>query len=1216
MTLRIEKKSFITKVITALAAVVLFMSFVPSNKVSAETDWEYYYYPQYKEVKGTRVPENGLDGFYYACREMILLKETDTVIGIEGEETWYLVSGRIGMEHSLTIKGEVHLVLRNGSILAVMPDEVVGTDRNNVNAPAGIIVEEGDSLYITNQYSKKESYGEIYASGANYVIDNSGTTEIISGGAAIGSSAGKKSGKIVIDGGSVELRSGYDAAALGSGAYGESGEIIINGGYVKCNDGISEGSGAGIGTGIQYEKDPATTETIIINGGKVLSNGKDGGAAIGGGKNSGASKIIINGGDVNARGGYKASGIGGGENGFTGTVVIGGTVFACKDVADSVPAIGNGSSKTDSIILKDHTYIGIKRDRVLYEFIEPGDITKEFDTTYYVTSKGPLKDIEISFDMQGHGVQEEKISTLSTLSFTLPVPEDDGDYEFAGWYSNPEYTGKSISGNVSFSENTVLYARWYSDNDIRTYTDFVNFMYSDDPERNECTITKSFVFKGEILSAYDKTVNIAEGVVIEQSTKNNMFSVRNSTLTFNGDGTIKGYFAYKGTPSFQFISAYNSEVIFNGVNVSGFTSSYYNEDGNYGVIKATNSSITINSGTFADCGDEYYQDYGGLIYANASDVVINGGYFYGLKAVCGGAIYAEDSRVTINGGKFVKCFSKICGGAVDVLGGSFEMNGGEFVECESKYGGALELEQAYYATITNGLFSGCHASESGGAISIYSSTLLLNKENEDDMIIISDCSSDYEAGAISVSGALRLDDGTAIYGNHQEEGAAIYVNQDSYVALMGDVYVKNICSDSSQKDIAVFESGTVAPVNGFTTQDKIAVCSDNYAYMGKYHKYDSNAFTLSYYDDEGERVYYDGDVLEDFMPGYGYQTMEYDDDVIIMTSYGISSEPELNISNPDESMKVEVEDLSDTGIKEYYQWYKAESYTSEYLSMDKEYYDTFDKVWFDEDKVTWNKSDGSFCAESSEGFYATFYGLKEGQCVAFRIDNSDEYNLNAYIESVYGGKYYCFVYNKENDMFYTIIDDDYEGVYNMTIYDSDWQSFTIRDLAVYDYGKPEKIVGETEAQLKNVYPGYEVACKVKFVNEYGSTGYMYSYSHEFEAALEGNNQTISRTELNDIEFHFEASDAEFDYFEEFGDVYIDGLGNEPLVKNVDYTFEKGSIKIVLSKEILSLLGDGKHTISVVKSENGIVSADFSITVPLKIIQPDNGRYQVVNTEAN
>jgi hypothetical protein len=235
---------------------------------------------------------------------------------------WYVVSSGVTRNGTITVSGNVHLILTDGFTLSV-----TGSADN-----AGIRVSTGNSLSI---YGQAGGTGTINAQGGI-------------NGAGIGGGKNSSSGTITINSGSVTAIGGNYGAGIGGGYYGNGGTISIAGGTVNATGGnagvVIEGTslhtGAGIGGGyngvggtitisggtVNAVSGPADTATgagigggsgkdggrITISGGNVTANSAKDGAGLGGGAYGSGGIILISGGDVTARSTYRGAGIGGG----------------------------------------------------------------------------------------------------------------------------------------------------------------------------------------------------------------------------------------------------------------------------------------------------------------------------------------------------------------------------------------------------------------------------------------------------------------------------------------------------------------------------------------------------------------------------------------------------------------------------------------------------------------------------------------------------------------------------------------------------------------------------------------------------------------------------------------------------------------------------------------------------------------------------------------
>jgi len=63
-------------------------------------------------------------------------------------------------------------------------------------------------------------------------------------------------------------------------------------------------------------------------------------------------------------------------------------------------------------------------------------------------------------------------SITNMYAITLPVLENQGELFFAGWYDNPDFKGKAISGSYYSAEKTTLYAKWMTEEELLGGTDF------------------------------------------------------------------------------------------------------------------------------------------------------------------------------------------------------------------------------------------------------------------------------------------------------------------------------------------------------------------------------------------------------------------------------------------------------------------------------------------------------------------------------------------------------------------------------------------------------------------------------------------------------------------------------------------------------------------------------------------------------------------------
>ena len=239
--------------------------------------------------------ENGVR--YDIPQEMVVVGDETISWNGEGGEAWYVVNEVAEIGERVEVSGAVNLVLCDGVTLT---------------AEKGIHVTGGNSLTI---YGQEAGDGRIYATA-------------IEEQAAIGGNIDEPGGILTINGGTIDVKGGVDAAGIGGGfgSNGTGGYITINNGNVYAKGGSQA---AGIGGGA-HAGGTENAEKIIINGGMIEATGGGYGAGIGGGRNQNGGCIEINGGCITATGinGGAGIGSGAGRNGDNVITISGGKIYA------------------------------------------------------------------------------------------------------------------------------------------------------------------------------------------------------------------------------------------------------------------------------------------------------------------------------------------------------------------------------------------------------------------------------------------------------------------------------------------------------------------------------------------------------------------------------------------------------------------------------------------------------------------------------------------------------------------------------------------------------------------------------------------------------------------------------------------------------------------------------------------------------------------------
>ena len=202
----------------------------------------------------------------------------------------------------------------------------------------GIHVGPGSSLTI--YASKDVAYVQIFS------------TNLEAGQAGIGGNENEVNGAITICSGSFNVSGGEGAAAIGTGAFAEETESSVEPGKIFVD---------------------ASSECDLN-----VYGGENGGAGIGGGRNSDSAEIVIIGAPVEATGYGGAAGIGGGLGGCCRTISISGTDRRTTVTSEAGAAgIGNGAGAS-RVYTDGETVIAISEDSAMTVRTETGKGGKAF----------------------------------------------------------------------------------------------------------------------------------------------------------------------------------------------------------------------------------------------------------------------------------------------------------------------------------------------------------------------------------------------------------------------------------------------------------------------------------------------------------------------------------------------------------------------------------------------------------------------------------------------------------------------------------------------------------------------------------------------------------------------------------------------------------------------------------------------------------------------
>ncbi len=233
------KTKRILSVLLTLAMVIGILSgFTITSSAKPLNDVCRYLYPVYIDddvTKGIKEWQTGTkDSGEY---ELFHLLVQPTVLGETGQTTWYQVNSDALIEQTLTILGDVHLVLKDGVTLSVNADKTNGSSY-------AIFIDSGSSLTI---YGEEENTGRIMAKAT----------------CGDGNPCGIMShGTLTINGGIIDAF-GVDYEGDGICIEGAAEATIFNGGTVTAVGGDCHDTCGGSGLAKWTDAD------VIVNGGDL-----------------------------------------------------------------------------------------------------------------------------------------------------------------------------------------------------------------------------------------------------------------------------------------------------------------------------------------------------------------------------------------------------------------------------------------------------------------------------------------------------------------------------------------------------------------------------------------------------------------------------------------------------------------------------------------------------------------------------------------------------------------------------------------------------------------------------------------------------------------------------------------------------------------------------------------------------------------------------------
>ena len=613
------------------------------------------------------------------------------------ETGWYIVKGNVAISSTVTVTGDVKLILADGCSLTV-------TGSSN---SAGIRVIGDNSLTI---YAQEIGTGSLTATVSGSTSDCAG----------IGGNSGETCGTVTIYGGNITASSNSQyGAGIGGGRNGSGGTVTIYGGTVTAQAQYISACGAGIGSGgsgSSYANIGGGTVTIY--GGTVNATSNYDGAGIGSGKyNNNGCTVTIYGGTVTATSTHGGAGIGGGMNGKGGTVTInGGTVTATAgdySYSASYVASGIGKGYGASSSYPDGTLtVGDGMKAYAGASANPTDELGESRAfQFYLVKTAPLAQSVSALEA---GAGEE-----CNIDLAATVLGGTGTYTFAvkegsELPSGLEIDGTTLSGTVS-SVGEYTFTLVVTDTTTPTpqtidaeYTLTVKLpgFIDEDPEEPTSGDTVTVACRNADGKVRQRTCHPVASADTAVTWEDSWYYVTGNVTLSKGaivSGKVSLVLADGATLT---VTGTTSDA---GIAVTNGTSLViYGQTEGTGVLSA--SSGTTSSYKAAGIGGNQNRQ-GGTIVICGGNITARGGY---QGAGIGGGYSGSGGTVTIYGGT-VTAIGGYNGAGIG--GGQYGNNGGTL----TIHGGTITATGG-----TNGAGIGGGSSGAGGTVTIYDGTIVAN----------------------------------------------------------------------------------------------------------------------------------------------------------------------------------------------------------------------------------------------------------------------------------------------------------------------------------------------------------------------------------------------------------------------------------------------------------------------------------------------------------
>ena len=493
-----------------------------SNELLTEDPESSISYQEYDEATGTFVPKSRSD-----AEE---LTSNTAAWGTDNTETWYVVSQNLSINNTITIRGDVHLILEDNYQLSTQRISFAANSTLTIYAQSTaeqtmgkLTVSHGTSPSTDTMIGSSESPAALTIHGGAVSVSPNGVPALtlygsltIYGGSFTGSN--NCIGINIPSAGSMRILGGTVSSPGDSGQPGitNDGSITISGGSITTS-----GSYSGL----------TNNGSITVSGGSLTANGSNYGII-----NNG-SLIISDDGTVSATGG----GGGGITNSDSGTIEIsggalsaGGSGNACISNSGTFTVSGGSVTGSGKIFIRNNSTFTVSG----------GSITATSDNNNCITNNDPGT-IEISggsITLSGNryytGIMNYSSKTVEISGGSITIQDTDngicnsnsGQLIISGGFVTISCDKQCISNVTSVSNAVITVNKDWNDLDSTPVSNSIIIQGNDGTVYNDYSLSQEWTLD------QGKKLTIPEGASLTVE-KNITFAV-NGSLTIEEQGTM------------------------------------------------------------------------------------------------------------------------------------------------------------------------------------------------------------------------------------------------------------------------------------------------------------------------------------------------------------------------------------------------------------------------------------------------------------------------------------------------------------------------------------------------------------------------------------------------------------------------------------------------------------------------------------------------------